>query len=252
MKIIAKITASGLLVGLVACGGGGDSSGNKEVTVCPRIIKGQTCDELGSPIVELNIINNKGKTSLCSGTVISSTKVLTAAHCFLSVSVNSVIVNAGGTFHEAVSYSIHPNVAVSSNAIINDVALVQTGAAINAPTLPILVGTAPQVGDMIGINGYGLDESDNLGVLRGGTMKITNITTNHVIAAYTGEFSNTCNGDSGGPATYTKNGKVGVIGITSSGIKTDCSAGDETLFTNIQSQSVLDYLADVAPEIGVL
>lgn len=252
MKIATKITFAAFLIGLAACGGGGDDSGNKEVTICPRVINGETCEESGSPIVELNIITNKGKTSLCSGTVVSPTKVLTAAHCFLSISVNSVIVNAGGTFHEAVAYSIHPNVAVSSNAIINDVAIVQTETAINAPTLPILLGTTPQIGDMIGINGYGLDESDNLGVLRGGKMKITNVTTNHVIAAYTGELSNTCNGDSGGPATYTKNGKVAVIGITSSGIKTDCSAGDETLFTNIQSRSILDYLADVAPEIGVL
>jgi secreted trypsin-like serine protease len=253
MKTILKISALAVLLTSTGCGGGGsDANNNLEATVCPRVINGENCDPLGSPIVELNITSPKGAVSLCSGTVISSTKVLTAAHCFLTSNVASIVINNGRADINAVSYSIHPGVKVESNSIINDVAIVQAGSPINSPTLPILIGTTPQVGDMIGINGFGLDENGDLGTLKGGTMKISNVTANHVFAKYDGKLSNTCNGDSGGPATYTINGTVSVIGITSSGIKTDCSEGDETLFTNIQSSSVLDYLTAVAPEISIL
>lgn len=250
-KTIKSLLITSLLIS-VGCGGSGGSNSHVEATICPRVINGETCDPVGSPIVELNIISPKGAVSLCSGTVISSTKILTAAHCFLATNVSAIVVNNGTSLIDAVAYSIHPDVRVETNSIINDVAIVQTGSAINSPTLPILIGTSPQVGDTIGINGFGLDENGELGTLRGGTMKISNVTPNHVFAQYDGELSNTCNGDSGGPATYTINGAVAVIGITSTGVKTDCSEGDESLFTNIQSSSVLDYLSNVAPEIGIL
>ena len=159
LAIIALLTTSG-------CGGGSDSNSNLETTICPRVINGETCNPAGSPIVKLNIISPKGAVSLCSGTVVSSTKVLTAAHCFLATNVSAIIINNGTSSIDAVAYSIHPGVKIESSSIINDVAIVQAESPINSPTLPILLGTTPQTGDMIGINGFGLDENGALGTRR--------------------------------------------------------------------------------------
>jgi len=248
-SLIALISA----LSISSCGGGGsdDNSGNTEVTVCPRIINGQSCDPAGSPIVKLSINPDQGPNSLCSGTVVTPYKVLTAAHCFILFNSGTISIDNGLSVIQASGHSVHPDVRFESNSILNDVAIVTTNTPINSPSLPISLSIAPESGDIIGINGYGLDEDATLGLLQGGTMRVTRISPNHVTAAYDGSLSNTCNGDSGGPATTTRNGEVAIVGITSSGIKTDCSEGDETLFTNIQSSSVLDYLADVAPEIEV-
>lgn len=233
-------------------GGGGDSDSHTAVTICPRVINGETCTPSGSPIVKLLISSVGGIQALCSGTAISSTMVLTAAHCFLTTNVLSVVVDTGDNFVNAKAINVHPNIQVNKNAIFNDVAIVETERPLGTPTLPIVLSQTVEPGDLIGINGYGIDESGIPGVFKGGTMKVSKVTVNHVGAIFDGSLSNTCNGDSGGPATLTLPAGVGIIGLTSSGLKTDCSSGDETLFTNLQSQSVLDFVTSLVPEVGTI
>lgn len=244
---------------LSACGGGSssDSSANNPVTICPRsfdarIINGQSCEAAGSPIVRLNVVSAKGVLSICSGSVVSSNKVLTAAHCFLIGNVASVSVENDQSVFPANKVFVHPEFAIGETALFNDVAIVQTTRSMNLPTMPILLSQDIKKGQKIGINGFGIDNSGEIGILKGGTMQISSVTTNHIGANFNGKDSNTCNGDSGGPATFTINNRPSVIGITSSGIKTDCSKGDVTLFTNIQSQNVLDFITSIVPEIGTL
>lgn len=84
-------------------------------------------------------------------------------------------------------------------------------------------------------------------------MEVAMVTGNHIFARFD-ELSNTCNGDSGGPATYTvvdPNGAVsavGVVGITSTGTVQNCAPGDLSLFTNLQHPDILSFIAEVVPE----
>lgn len=238
----------------LGCGGGGsgDSDSHTAVTVCPRVINGEACTPSGSPILKLLISSVGGVQSLCSGTAISSNTVLTAAHCFLTTNVLSVVVDTGSKFVNVSTINVHPSVQVSNNAIFNDVAIVVTNKSLDTPTLPIVLSQTVESGDLIGINGFGIDETGFPGIFKGGTMKVSKVTVNHIGAIFDGTLSNTCNGDSGGPATLTLPSGVGVIGLTSSGLKPDCSSGDETLFTNLQSQSVLDFITSIVPEVGTI
>ncbi|MDZ4787206.1 MAG: trypsin-like serine protease [bacterium] len=238
---------------LFSCGGGGsDAVSDNAVTICPRIINGESCSGIGSPIVEIEITSANGTVSLCSGSVITSNQVLTAAHCFAFTKVVKVDVVSDTTKFSVSKFSFHPDLGQSGNALFNDVAIVQTRKSLNLPTLPLVLSQTVEKGDQIGINGYGLDAEGNLGNLKGGSMTVSNITVNHVEAAFDGDGSNTCNGDSGGPATLTIGNTVGIVGLTSTGLNPKCQAGDVTLFTNTQSQSVLDYITSIAPDIATL
>jgi len=242
------------VLALNACSGGGSGSSNtnNEVTICPRVINGQSCDDSGSPIVEIVSLSADGKESLCSGTAISADKVLTAAHCFAFTTIVKAVVKAGDNVVSVKKIFIHPGLAQTKNALFNDVAIIQTSKAHRAPTLPILLSQSVNSGDTVGINGYGLDEAGHLGALKGGSMKVNSVTVNHISATFNGGGSNTCNGDSGGPATETTAQGVGLVGLTSTGIKTDCGPGDVTLFTNLQSSDVLDFITSIVPDVGTI
>jgi len=241
------------VLALTSCGGGGsDSPKDNAVTICPRVINGQSCSPAGSPIVKIVITSPKGVQSLCSGTVISANKVLTAAHCFAFSNIASIDVESDTSSFSVNKFYIHPNLSQSGNALFNDVAIVQTKQSMNLSTLPILLSQTVSGGDKIGITGFGIDENGDLGSLKGGTMIVKDVTINHVSSQFDGKDSNTCNGDSGGPATFTIGDAVAIIGLTSTGIKTDCSTGDVTLFTNLQSQTVLDFITSIEPDIGTL
>ena len=61
-----------------------------------------------------------------------------------------------------------------------------------------------------------------------------NIPDSKVCARWTNRVGeSTCFGDSGGPLTVQSNGVTTVIGITSSGSRTTCDSGDESVYTRV-------------------
>jgi secreted trypsin-like serine protease len=249
-----------LLLALVSCGGGsGDNSDSPSTNACStlglntRIINGSQCAETGSPVVALNILSQDGNGSLCSGTVITKTHIVTAAHCFLDQNVQSVFVEIDGQRIFASKVSIHPDAKVDNNrqSAVNDVAVLEMNRDLNRPTVPLLLSRSIESGDIIAIFGFGLDENGRIGELESGEMQVSDVTTNELIADFQGEGSNTCNGDSGGPALFTtsNSGRAALVGVTSSGTLNTCLAGDKSFFTNIQKGSILSFIQSVA--IGV-
>lgn len=257
------------LVFLASCSGSGSdstsSADNLRNSACSviglqeRIINGTSCVESGSPIVPITLVNADGTLAICSGTMLTSRYVLTAAHCFLFQKVNEAYVETPSGTSFATRVTIHPNAQIdqTSGAVFNDVAILQLRKKLNIPSLPIVLSHAAQDGDIISIFGYGLDENSNLGLLKSGQMQISNVTDNHLFSEFNGSGSNTCKGDSGGPAIFSfsrEDGSIasGLIGITSSGSQVECGNGDLSIFTNLQSQTVIDFIVSVVPSVGIL
>ncbi len=253
-----------LCLPLLSCGGGDDGNDSGPGTnACStlglhtRIIHGTECSDEGSPVVMIVLETSDGSSSLCSGTMISSTDVLTAAHCFAQ-NPSSAYILAEGVRVNAVRYSLHPDVTYTGQSVLNDVAVLRLQTPVGLPTLPLLAGTTLESGDIIQIFGYGITEDqssskDTAGTLRSGEMLITSISPDHITTNYGGEGSNTCFGDSGGPAVFTTPaGAVGIVGITSSGALENCGPGDISLFANVQGNSILNFITQAVPSVGVI
>ena len=271
-RVFACLLTLVLFLGLLSCAEDGDDDGGSEdsreicsvIGVSPKIINGEPCSDQNSPVVKITLISQLNETFLCSGTMLTQTDVLTAGHCFIN-NVRSAYIDANGRRIPASAVKMHPNFTPQGSAIFNDVAILRLSAAANLPTLPLVVSRTVQGSDSISIFGYGqsveqtqyeLSDPDTLGHLRGGRMTVANATANHITANFNGDGSNTCFGDSGGPALYTLDGPqgrlTGVVGITSTGIAADCGSGDVSMFTNIQGNSVFSFIRQAVPGAGLI
>ena len=261
MTSIFKWAGLALAASLVAaCGGGG--GGELVVpdanTLCasagvvPKIVNGATCAQPErSPVVLLLFLDSDGTTKSCSGTMLTPTRVLTAAHCMPAGARQMAAVqwhsNGKGSLVYASSWAAHPGYAVTAKELVNDVGVVALRSGMSNPSMPLLVSSPSRKGDEVFIAGWGEPVSD----LAAGYARISQVDEKHIGFVYkAGQGSNTCRGDSGGPAYRGVGGPAGVVGVTSTGTADDCGEGDVSLFTNIQSPAVLDFIRAHAPGSG--
>jgi len=241
---------------------GGDTSLSRNtcglVGLGTRIITGTECTETNSPIVQVDLGFSDGRSGVCSGTMIASQWVLTAAHCFFE-NPSSVFVSAGGVSVQGISAIVHPDVRVDeqNQAVFNDLALIKLANPVSLPTIAIVASKAPISGDLIDIYGYGLSEdqsssNNTVGTLRSGQMQVSQVSAYFVDAFYNGEGSNTCSGDSGGPALLSVGAQVALVGVTSSGSLVNCEKGDTSRFTNVQQSNNLSFITKYVPNVKVL
>jgi secreted trypsin-like serine protease len=261
-----------LIFSLAACtsGGGDDSSGDDGTpssdacsvlgltslrsTQQLRVINGTRCSESNSPVVQV-ITVTASENFLCSGSFISPTAVLTAAHCFLNKNIVRILVVSNGQ-SLASTATVHPLAEIVGGGTANyDVAIVKVAAQPNLPTLPILVSKSIEEDDIFSIFGYGLDENGVKQKLRSGQGRVSAVDDQHITAVYTGEGSDSCGGDSGGPALISiqKDGltQSGIVGLVSSG-SSICGIGDVALYANTTTSAVLDFIQAQAPDANLL
>lgn len=185
----------------------------------------------------------------CSGTLISPTVVLTAAHCLdvaaagkpkpTTISPGAVAIYVGN--HAAVDPApqvygviearIHPNFNRFSNN--NDIGLLRLGVPVNGvapvPALPAALGLSnADIGDLMNFAGFGLTEEGSSGVklqvdlpLGGFGCSVPGCLTpgdaGTMVSYAQGGVGGPCSGDSGGPMFVHREGVAYVGAVTSYG-----------------------------------
>jgi secreted trypsin-like serine protease len=268
---IIRLLVAAVIGALGACGGGGgsDSGGSSsglDTNACgtvglnTKIINGTACEPAGSPIVQINLYDRSGDVYLCSGSVVTDRHVLTAGHCFLStenpVEIESASISSSRGEIFASTITVPRNYSETPDAVFNDVAVLGFNRSLGLPTLPLIASRKVVANDIIAIYGYGQDNDGKAGTLKSGEMLIDSVTPNHLISLFGSAGSNTCFGDSGGPAVlqYTDaqgSTVTGIVGVTSSGSLETCTSGDRSLFANTQEDPVLDFLKRSIPGLQV-
>jgi hypothetical protein len=256
---VILLLASALAV-LAGCGD--SASSDQELTVdivcgeglsqrqSNKIVGGRVCQSPNGTVVKILLFDEEDNQTICSGVRLNSTTILTAAHC-LNEFVFSVSVElAPGKRVVPLEITLHPEATNLGSIFINDLALLTISPPEGEmPPPTVQIAERIEVGDTLTILGYGATDgasSAGSGVLRIGEMRVNQVTSESIFSDYSPPIlSNTCFGDSGGPAFIEDtNGGFALAGITSTGANTMCEVGDRSAFTNLTNQALRRFIQD--------
>lgn len=266
MRVLA-VAAPAAFAALVACGSSGSPStptsptsptlpvsqactaitSSSTASLHPQIVNGSDCTGATSAVVLLNLKDSTGQQlASCSGTVVSSHGIVTAAHC-LEGGVGSVLVYLGtGPQLMSASFAAWPNFS-ENDPSTPDVGVVITSNAIGVTPIPLLTSRDATVGETAVIAGWGKDQNGVLATLRAGVAAITSVSSTQLETEYTSNLSSVCQGDSGGPLLLQQNGVWAEAGIISANSTTACSFGSN-FYTTIRNTEVLGFITSHIPD----
>jgi hypothetical protein len=193
-----------------------------DIGLTAKVMSGTECGEIErSPVVRLELREDGDKKGYCSGSVITSTAILSAAHCVHDI--DAVRVRVGGETIESKEFYKHPDSDIDDEYINdpgNDVAIIILPRPVNVAPLAILRSRIIEEGEEFSIFGYGVSEDDtDTDDLRSGRMDADEVESDYIESQYTDDSSSVCFGDSGGPATVRPvrdgDGPVAIVGVAS-------------------------------------
>ena len=265
-KQLLFVFASAVLIG---CGGGG---GGSSACSALKINEGESC-EGGVPTVAavLTVGQNNG-IGTCTGTLISQTAVLTAAHC-VSGRPKGIVISLPGHVRTASQYFIHPGYRPiqygSTVGTIFDLAVVKFNDPIPVGPAPILLSKgAPEPGEELVAYGVGVDEQGTayLDRLQSGDVEIkatyltfAGVNNGLLYETVSDGSGNTCKGDSGGPIlARNSSGQWGIVAITSFSPlvsnERPCiptSGGTLAVQSPVQNEAAVNFIRSVAPDAAI-
>lgn len=238
---------------LAGCGGGGGNGaeGINSSNICNLvpaalskvILGGESCESpLSFGITKVLITAQDGSLELCSGSLIGSKSVLTAAHCFIEATNVDLLINSSEEWL-SVPYTIHPNYRRDDQlgALFSDVAIVHLPTPSSQVPIRLDRNYVPNIGETLRVFGFGRSTSNSIGELSAGNVIVDKVTQNHIYSVFEGSSDNPCFGDSGGPAIALISPPT-IVGVVSTGSIQNCGKGDQTLYTNLAEKSISDWI----------
>jgi V8-like Glu-specific endopeptidase len=187
---------------------------------------------------------------LCTGTMVGPNVVLTAAHCVETGTLAiTFVIGSDLTAPEAflAVTDWHPHPGWSGDVPSNDVGVAILSGdplAFGMTPIPMNCVNTNLSGRTIQAAGYGRTyPTDESNTLRWWTTLSITSETSRTYVAYGYDTTGTCEGDSGGPALYTKSdGNVYVMGVVSGGNRSDCRGNTYYPRTDYYCSFLDDYV----------